>query len=424
MMVIKCELGLPVWIWSSEETFTVPQLNIKINNRLHAKATIVGELRSISDPTLPSYKSYYASKGIQYTVTNSKETDYPTGQSFEELTAHLGKDILRVHNRTVDVLRGRLKGWQLTQVEEPKDYRTYLTGWKTKYRRGSAGRFAIYRINTTSGLRGLLEAYQFNNFPQNLHFDFLQVEDISEWLEENKPITVTEQLLVQAMEAERSSNLRLAVLNYMTALEQILSEYLNKKINQKLGPRLETRVKKFLRSDNTKLEDRLYVVLPLVIHKSWLRDIDFDKIKIAIEARNKIAHGETVNVADRYSNTDWDNIFINIRSLIDALTRAAILTNASAEIKAMAEQLKDAYNTYPTIWVHRQHRVSVEIVLYSGDPTDEQSLAAMANNLSQKRAEQDTRFSAGRHLTVDFYEYPKEHYARWRAGSITFINNT
>lgn len=422
MMVIKCELGLSVWIWSTEENIKLPELTIKLSNRLYAKAHINGELKTINEPTLPRYKSYFAANSISYTITNLKENDYPSSQDFNELTAQLGHDILSIHNRTVNVLRGRLKGWQLSPIESPKDFRTYLTGWKTQYRHGARGRFSTYQFSTGGGLRGWLEAYQSHNFPQSLHFDRPQIEDIAEWLEENKSITVTEQLLVQALEAEQSNNLRLAILNYMTALEQKLSEYLSIKLNQKLGEALKDKIKDFLRSDNTKFEDRVFVILPLVIHESWLRDIDMLKIKTAIEARNKIAHGETVSVTDRYAQTDWKSVFSNIRSLIEALTNASILAEASSEIKEMAKEIQKTYNLYPTIWVHSQHRVSSDIILYSGDKRDENTLMMMAANLSNIRKEQDDRFQAERHLTIDFYEFPKKHFARWKANEITFTN--
>lgn len=420
MMVIKCELGLAVWIWSGEESFSLPELTVKLSNRLRAKATINGELRTITDPNLPKYKSYIAVNSITYTITNLRQADYPEGQDFPGLTAQLGKDILSIHNRTVEVLRGRLKGWQLSPIETPKEFKTYLTGWKTLYRRGERGRFSTYTIANTGGLRGLLETYQNHNFAQTLHFDHPQIEDVSEWLEENKPITVTEQLLVQAMEADRSSNLRLAILNYMTALEQKLFEYLNIKLEQKLGEELKEKIKRFLRSDNTRFEDRIFVILPLVIHDSWLRDIDMEKIKVAIEARNKIAHGETVIVVDRYAQTDWTAVFSDVRSLIDALTGASILTEASSEIKEMANEIHATYKTYPTIWVHKHHRVSSDVILYSGDGRDETTLISMADKLSKKRCKQDARFSPKNHLTIDFYEFPKKRFARWENNRVTF----
>lgn len=423
MMVIKCELGLAVWVWSREESFSLPELTVKLSNRLHAKAMINGELRTITDPNLPRYKSYIAVNSIIYTITNLRQDDYPEGQDFPGLTAQLGKDILSIHNRTVEVLRGRLKGWQLSPIETPREFKTYLTGWRTQYRRGERGRFSTYTFASTGGLRGLLETYQSHNFPQTLHFDHPQIEDVSEWLEENKPITVTEQLLVQAMEAEQSNNLRLAILNYMTALEQKLFEYLNIKLEQKLGQGLKEKIKLFLRSDNTRFEDRIFVILPLVIHDSWLRDIDMEKIKIAIEARNKIAHGETVIVVDRYAQTDWATVFSNVRSLVEALTRASILSEASSEIKQMANEIHATYETYPTIWVHKHHRVSADIILYSGDSRDEATFNSMADKLSQKRREQDTRFIPENHLTIDFYEFPKKRFARWKNNQVTFVES-
>ena len=420
-VVIKCELSLALCIWSRDESFSLPELTVKLNNRLHAKATINGDLNQISNPRLPSYRSYIDAKSVTYTIFNLKQADYPDNQSLAEMTAQLGNDILSIHNRTIEVLRGRLNGWQLTPIETPKEFKTYLTGWKTRYRRGSRGRFSTYTFTTTGGLMGLLENYQSLSAPKTLHFDHPQLEDISEWLEENKPITVTEQLLVQAIEADESKNLRLAILNYMTALEQKLSEYLNIKLEQKLGHELKENIKNFLRSDNTRFEDRVFVILRLVIHDSWLRDIDMEKIKTAIEARNKIAHGETVTVVDRYAQTDWTVVFSNVRSLIDALTRASILAEASTEIKQMANEIHTNYRTYPAIWVHTYHRVSAEIILYSGDSRDEATFNAIARNLSQKRQEQDTRFIPKNHLTIDFYEFPKKRFARWKNNRVTFF---
>ncbi len=232
-------------------------------------------------------------------------------------------------------------------------------------------------------------------------------------------MTVADELLAQAVEARKSNNLRLAVFNYTTALEQVVQEYLSKKLERKLaGFSNDKRIKDFLRSDNTRFKDRLDIILRLLIHESWLKDVEFDMVNKAIEARNKIAHGETITVLDRFGDVNWEVVFTNVEALIESLSNATLLVDANDEIKIISKAVKDAHNVHPLVWVHKAHRLTSEVTLYAGDPRAEIDLQAVVATIANKRVEQDSRFKANQHLTVTFFEYPKKRYATWKSGEL------
>ncbi len=423
MFVIRCSVPIDIWVWSGNASFAIPPIAININGRLRARAELTGDLRTINDEKLPMYRSYRAIDKIIYTIFCSTPSRYPSDIQLDDLTVKLYEDIQRIHNRTVEVYRGRLKAWQFTPISNTsKNAQSELKTWGTKYRHGTSGRYKDYVYPTTGGLAGLLSSYSGLFVSRTLHIDSPELEDASEWLEEGKPITVTEELLTQAIEARKNDNLRLAVFNYTTALEQVLQEYLNKKLKQKLNrPSTDKAIKEFLKSDNTRFQDKLGIILPLVIHQSWLKGIDFDKVNIAIRARNKIAHGETVNVLDRFANVDWEDVFHNIEALIEELSNVTLLLDADDDIRALSKTARETHDAVTSIWVYKQHRVGCEVVLYAGDSREEAQLLAIVNTISSKRQEQDSRFQTNKHLTVTFFEYPKKRYATWKAGSLTFV---
>lgn len=411
-----------MWIWSERSNFAAPSLTIKLNNKLWASAIFSGEISTIDDPELPMYKSYRTGRSLNYTIHSIESGRYQTNMDFEELTSKLYEDIQKIHNRTVAVLRGRLRAWQLNPLARSMDSaKADLKNWETQYRNGDNGRFKEYNYSVEGGLGGLIESLGSLYAPRTIHVDSSKLEDPAEWLEENKPVAVTEELLAQAVEARKSNNLRLAIFNYIIALEQVTQEYLSKQLKRKLaGSTNDKRIKDFLRSDNTRFKDKLDIILRLLIHESWLRGIDFYMVNKTIEVRNKIAHGETITVRDKFGDVDWEVAFKNVEALIESLANATLLIDASDEIKAIAKSVDDAYDTYPMIWVHKAHKLSSEVTLYSGDPPAESDLQAIAATIAAKRLEQDSRFKANKHLVVTFVEYPKKRYATWKAGKISF----
>jgi len=335
---------------------------------------------------------------------------------------HLGEDIAKIHNRMIEVIRGKLNVWQISPITTIEDFQYVLQSWETYFRRGDRGRYARYS-NGLTGLESIIDSYSRGLGLSKLpHFNRSDLDEVSEWLEANLPITVSEELATQAVEANNNNNLRLAIFNYVIALEQTLQQYLAKQFRAKLDTDVDAKeIDYFLRSDQTNAKDKLNILLRLVIHESWLRGIDFQKIETAIEARNKIAHGETINVIDRYSDIDWKLTFRNIESLIKSLTDATRLIDKGPEIKALAEAFHQNYNSYPSIWIYKKHQVTCEIILYFDDMHTEEMLVEMVDTLITKRSEQDDRFNASQHLAVTFIEFPDKKFATWKAERLRIL---
>lgn len=418
-MTIKAQLPLNVLIWSPDNFFSLPNIQVHLNSHLNANVELVSKLKRVDGNTATILKSYRTITRVKYTIRSTKTNRYTDNIGQELLAQRLGDDILKVHNRLIRVLRGKLKAWQASPLVATEDYKFLLPNWKTYYKGEDNKRFKRY-TNGPVGLDEFVKAYSDSSaLSKTAHFSHADLEEASEWLEENLPITVTEELSAQAAEAHSDNNLRLAIFNYVVALEQSLQQYLSKQLNTKLSEVAEAKdINEFLSSAQMSVKNKLNVLLRLVIHESWLRDIDFAKIELAIKARNKIAHGSTVEVDDRYMGVDWPAVFKNVEALIKALTDATLLIDKDPEIKNITDDFYKKYSTYPTIWLHRHHKMTCEIMLYYGDDRADERLQDMATFLGTQRTTQDRRFIAKDHLIVNFVQFPSNVFAKWKSGKV------
>jgi len=418
-MKIRFQIPVALWIWSPTDSFCIQPINIKINRHLQATARpSFEEITQISDSDLPDLKSYAEVSNISYDVV-STESKYTNVVDPKKILGFICDDIVLTHNRLVDVVRGSAHAWTLPRIGIEPDTAAYQSSlWKVEYSRSGRGRYS--KVTYKAEIRYLAIRVHGRGRASTTHLDLTQIDEATEWLEDNKQISIVDELVTQALEAKDNSNLRLAVFNFVTALEQSLNEYLFKNLQNKLGHECpKNDINAFLKTGGTRLEDRLNILLKLQIHESWLRSINFSKIKTAIRARNKIAHGETVQVIDLFGSVDWDEVFKNIRALINALRRATLLIDSRDEIRTIGQEFNKKFNTYPSIWINPFHNVSCEVTLYYDNKRDNESLSEMITCLGNLRSQQDARFEFGRNLRVTFHDIEKNIIAIWANGALT-----
>ncbi len=180
-MIIRAKIPIDVWIWSAQSRFTAPSLTIKLSGRLWASAVLNGEHETIDDPKLPMYKSYRAGKSVDYTIHSIEPGRYQVDTSFEDLTLKLYEDIQKIHNRTIAVLRGRLRAWQLAPLSNStNDTKADLKSWSTQYRNGGRGRFKEYNYSVEGGLEGLIKSYSGLYASRTIHVGLPELEDPAE----------------------------------------------------------------------------------------------------------------------------------------------------------------------------------------------------------------------------------------------------
>jgi hypothetical protein len=415
-MKIRFQIPVSLWIWSPAESFCIKPISIKINRNLQATARIsFEEINKVSNPDLPDLKSYVEVTNITYDII-STANKYNEALNKKQIIKLICDDIVVAHNRLVDVVRGTAHTWTLPRISAELDAVEYQCSlWKAEYSFSGRGRYS--KVTYKAELKDLVRIYRRTS---TTHLDATQVDEAIEWLEDQKQVSIIDELLTQAIEAKDNSNLRLAIFNFVTALEQSLNEYLSKNMLDKLGADCsKSAISAFLKTGGTKLEDRLNILLKLQIHGSWLRSINFPKVMTAIRARNKIAHGETVRVIDLFGDVNWDEVFKNIRALINALRRATLLVDSRDEIKAIGQEFNKKFNTYPSIWINPSHNVSCEVTLYYDNKRDDESLMEMINSIGCYRSQQDARFKVARNLRVTFYDIEKKIIAIWTNGTLT-----
>lgn len=422
MLSIKVTIPLAFWIWSDRKRIPVKNIPLNLSSKLNAIVTYNGDHDVINEKNLPEYKSYTDVKSVSYVIKSTKLGRYKKTTPDDVLFEKIHEDVLRIHNRHIKILRSKLKAWQFEELKPGTNILRDLDSWKTEYRFGSKGRFKVFNSAppmTFSEMYGAKRGH-------TVHIDRSDIEDVSEWLEDGtRNIEVLDELLAQAKAFEVGDNLRLSILNYTSALELALRQYFIKRLPSKVQPRSDSDgvIKEFLRSDSTSLKNKIRVILPLVIDKSWFKDVDLDLIMKVIEARNKIAHEGLIDIAQKFPTVDWTKALGNVGMLIDSLQTLEYLFDSNPEIRHIKDRFYKRFSIYPQVWLYsKYHRTTLEIVFGAADNKSDTRLREMTKEIITIRRSQVSRFDQRQHLTVSFFKYPRERFATYRNGKLHYIN--
>jgi len=420
MISIKVTIPLSFWAWSDSKRMPLKNIPLSLSSKLNAKITYNGNHEIINEKNLPEYKSYTDIKTVTYIIKSTKNGRYKKSTPEEILYKKIHDDVLRVHNRHIGILRSKLKAWQFEELKPGTNIPRDLEGWKTEYRFGVTGRFKMVKGVLPMSLIDILSLRP--NF--TVHIDRNDMDDISEWLEDGaKDIQVLDELLAQAKAFEIGDNLRLSILNYTAALELAIRQYFHKKLPQRINPSPDMgTINSFLTSTSTTLEQKIRIILPLVIDKSWFKDIDLNLINDVIKARNKIAHDGLIDVTSKFPDVDWKKALVSTNLLIDTLQTLEYLLDSSPEIRHIKDGFYKKFSQIPNVWLYsKYHKTALEVVFYSGDSRSDETLREMIKETSSIRIAQVARFKPSKHLTISFFKYPRERFATYRNGKLIYL---
>jgi len=223
---------------------------------------------------------------------------------------------------------------------------------------------------------------------------------IQEALELNLEPSAESEFYTNAVGHVRKKNFRLAIVEIIIGLEIVMTQFLRAHLNQKHNLS-KSKINHFLDQFDS-IYYRVSVLLDVVLHPSWLREIDRKKILDVINWRNAIAHKTGRLPADIPEQTYREGISA-VRELIDILATRRDNIKAEPELDQISIKLAAQASIFrPLIWLEKRHAVRMDIVFFSSTPSDEpelQHLAAEASRLLQIR---DSKFDAKEHLTIYF----------------------
>lgn len=159
----------------------------------------------------------------------------------------------------------------------------------------------------------------------------------------------------------------------------------------------------------------------MIIHKSYLTNIDISQILRVITIRNHIAHKGLTNISSELS--DPSHSIRQVLLLNSVLGDAKIQIKYTGDKKEINDSFKKKYKSYLKIWIYRDHTVSIDINLFYGDKEDEDTFLNMIDLIEEKRRKQDKLFNKDMHLKVRFNKFDKGLIAYWEQGKLKNMKN-
>ncbi len=242
--------------------------------------------------------------------------------------------------------------------------------------------------------------------------------DIAEALEDDKEPSAEHEFYTNAIGHLRLGNFRLAVLESIICLEIVLSQFLQQHLS--VSAHVPTRRIKAFLSPEIGLHARLSALLNLTLHKSYMADIDLDKVLKVVEWRNRVTHKTGHLPLDLPDNIVEDHLW-SVLSLCHLLAERRDDLTATPELRTIAEALQNRFKVlWPLIWLKRSHRVRMDISFWTAPAAEERQsvfelIVCEAGKLLRNR---DPRFDSSTHLTIHFTEVPEKTLGWFRAGSV------
>ena len=245
--------------------------------------------------------------------------------------------------------------------------------------------------------------------------------DIKLAIQENREPLPELEFMTNAIEFLRLNNLRLALLESITCLEIVVSQYLNEylQIYKKVPPK---RIDKFSKPPGIGLTARISVLLDLTLSPGDLSRININDILKAIEWRNTILH-KTGHLPKDLNPEDVQNKIWNVLELADILSLRREQIKASPEMKKISEEIAKEYNIpVPKIWLFRNHNILMEFVFFDIEllPTGN-ALNELIKSISDLLSKRDRLFDTNKHLYINFIKFPREIVGRWRQGKYELV---
>src|SRR3990172_5940683 len=302
------------------------------------------------------------------------------------------------------------------------DAKKYIQRWDVQFSEDGENWQAVVKPET--GLLGaLLSGFLNDERAGNLYVR--NWSEIEEAIQDNLETPPEQEFLVNSIEHLNLRNFRLALIEAVTCLEIVLTQFLRVylSINKKLS---KNRIDKFL-TPQFSLALRVSGLLDLVLDPSDLKEINIDNVRTAISWRNKVVH-EIGHLPQGIPEAELR------KKILDVLTLAALLGGKRDQIKSSPEsqqignQLSQKFGLpEPTILRLGRHRILInfEFLLSSEMPSDlETVLKSVADDASSIFATKDSRFNATEHLHIRFLVFFQGIKARWRNGTVEVVESS
>lgn len=248
-------------------------------------------------------------------------------------------------------------------------------------------------------------------------------QDIKFAIKANREPPPEHEFMVNAIEFIRLRNWRLALLESITCLEIVLSQFLREYFKHKNVP--PNSIDKFFKPAGIGLTARISVLLNITLSPVYLSIINIDNVIKAIEWRNIILH-RTGHLPKNLNPEDVKNTIWNVLKLVDILSLEREQLKASPEMKSIGEEISKNYNiSIPKIWILRNHEIFIKFVFFYIEDIErllkENILNELIKSISDRLSKRDKLFKANKHLHISFSKFPKEVFARWHKGKFELV---
>lgn len=242
--------------------------------------------------------------------------------------------------------------------------------------------------------------------------------EIKEAIQDNLQSPLENELLTNTHEFLRVGNNKMAILESVTCLDIILSQYLE--IFLTIRKNLDTkRIGKFL-TPQFGLAARIAGLLDLTLSKESLKRVNIESVLQAIKWRNKIVH-KYGHLPSGVSNNDLEQAIYDTLNLIYILARERNQITAEPSLIDISEKVAKKYNIpTPTILLPGpKHKINVEIYFLFETP-DKKIFKAICEDFIEIFKNKDPRFNESEHLLVTFIKFPNKTIANWLNNKLVF----
>ena len=377
--------------------------------------------------SLPSNEKYF--KGITQ-LSFEIEADESTKKGKELLNQAEDKDkhydlllfLTKVVNRVLRNIRNFGIVPHIHEIGvEPDKIEAFLYRWSVEI--SVAGKEAMPLSKMPEDRKDMIKFIALLHVQSREHeFPVLYISnwpEIKEAIQDNLQSPLENELLTNTHEFLRVGNNKMAILESVTCLDIILSQYL--KIFLTNRKNLDTkRIGKFL-TTQFGLTARIAGLLDLTLSKESLKYVNIEGVLQAIKWRNDIVH-KYGHLPSGVSNNDLKQAIEDTLNLIYILVRERDQIIAEPSLIGISENIAKKYNIpTPTILLPGpKHKINVKINFLFETP-DKKNFKAICEDLIEIFKNRDPRFNESEHLLVTFIKFPNKTLAYWLNNKLNFI---
>lgn len=245
--------------------------------------------------------------------------------------------------------------------------------------------------------------------------------DVEEAIKEDLESPPELEFSTNAMGFLRERNNRMALLESVTCLEIILSQYLREFLEKRKGIS-HNKINNFL-SPNLGLTNRISVILDLTLGKKKLNESNIDKkiILEGINCRNTIVH-KTGHLPKNINDDRLIKIVINTLALAVVLARERYQIVAEPSLKEISKDIAKKHKIpTPTIQAFPRHQIFAQVIFLFEEIPNRNIIKEICEDLIIRLSERDGHFNRNKHLFFKFSKFPDDKtIARWQSGKLYF----